>query len=67
MSNKTAMSWGEAITAMENGKIVRNEYFTREEWFEMRNGRLFAEDGCPMDGWYIGEDWQKTGWSVVGQ
>lgn len=66
MSREKVMSWSEAIDAMEIGKTVRNEYFTREEWFEMRNGRLFAEDGCPMDGWYRNEDWQKTGWSIVG-
>lgn len=66
MSKEKTMSWAEAIEAMERGKTVRNEYFTREEWFEMRNGRLFAEDGCPMDGWFRGEDWQRVGWSVVG-
>lgn len=66
MSKETVMSWSDAIEAMENGKTVRNEYFSREEWFEMRNGRIFAEDGCPMDGWYRNEDWQKTGWSIVG-
>lgn len=59
------MNWSEAIEAMEKGKLVRNQHFTSEEWFEMRNGRLFAEDGCPMDGWYINEEWQKTGWSVI--
>ena len=56
MRKETVMSWSDAIEAMENGKTVRHEYFTREEWFEMRNGRLFAEDGCPMDGWYRNED-----------
>lgn len=66
MSEEKVMSWHEAIEAMESGKTVRNEHFTHEEWFEMRDGRLFAEDGCPMDGWYRNEGWQNTGWSVVG-
>lgn len=59
------MNWSQAIEAMEKGKIVRNEHFTNEEWFEMRNGRIFAEDGCPMDGWYCNENWQQSGWSVI--
>lgn len=66
MSKKTRdMSWEEAIDAMEKGLLVRNEYFTSKEFFEMRNGRIFAEDGCPMAGWYQGEAWQNKGWSVV--
>lgn len=63
MSN--SLNWQEALREMEKGKKVRNEYFTSDEWFEMRNDRIFAEDGCPMCGWYTGEGWQKTGWSVV--
>lgn len=59
------MSWKEALEAMEKGKRVRNKYFTSEEWFEMRSGRLYAEDGCSMTGWYRGEEWQNEGWSVL--
>lgn len=65
MMSTVKLSWPEALEAMEKGKAVRNEYFTSEEFFEMRNGRIFAEDGCSMHDWYRGEDWQKTGWSVV--
>lgn len=59
------LSWDEALRALEKGLIVRNRNFTSEEFFEMRNGRLFAEDGCSMAGWYLGLDWQKEGWSVI--
>lgn len=59
------MTWEEAKQAMKEGKRVRQKYFCSEEFFEMRNGRIFAEDGCPMDNWYIGEDWQKEGFSIV--
>lgn len=66
MSKETGgMSWPEAIDAMEKGLMVRHMYFTSEEHFEIRNGRIFAEDRCPMDGWYLGEEWQKSGWSIV--
>lgn len=59
------LNWEQAIKAMEKGKRVRNQHFTSEEWFEMRDGRIYAEDGCPMTGWYRGDDWQKEGWSIL--
>lgn len=59
------MSWEEALEAMEKGLLVRNQHFTSQEFFEMRNGRIFAEDGCSMAGWFRGEGWQKEGWSVI--
>lgn len=65
MSKGEVLSWEQAIQAMEEGKRLRNEYFTSDEWFEFRNGRLFAEDGCPMCGWFTGEDWQLTGWTII--
>lgn len=58
------MTFDEAIEVMKTGKRVKHEYFTSEEFFEMNNGMIFAEDGCPMTGWYTGEEWQKTGWSL---
>lgn len=63
--SKGLISWNDALEAMQSGKIVRNDFFTREEFFEMRDGRIYAEDGCSMHGWYRGEDWQKTGWSII--
>ncbi len=65
MTEQRSMSWIEAMQVMEAGHQVRNEYFTPEEYFEMRDGRIYGEDGCSMHDWYRGEDWQKTGWSVV--
>lgn len=59
------LTWKEAQQAMREGKRVRNQYFTSDEWFEMVGGRIYAEDGCPMAGWYRGEAWQDEGWSVI--
>lgn len=59
------LNWKEAQQAMREGKRVRNQYFTSDEWFEMVDGRIYAEDGCSMAGWYRGESWQDEGWSVV--
>lgn len=59
------MTWEEAIQAMLDGHRVRHINFTREEFFEMHQGTIYAEDGCSMRGWYRGEDWQKQGFSIV--
>lgn len=56
------MNWKEAKQAMREGKRVRNEYFTSDEWFEMVGGHIYAEDGCPMAGC---EAWQDEGWSTL--
>ncbi|MEB6533243.1 hypothetical protein MXM51_01590 [Pantoea stewartii] len=61
----SGMSWSEAQQAMQEGKRVRHEYFTQEEFFEIKGIDIIAEDGCNMELWYIGEDWQKKGWSIV--
>lgn len=58
------MSWDEAKAAMQEGKKVRNRYFTNEEFFTIKNGNIVCEMGYPMAGWLRGEDWQKTGWSI---
>jgi len=59
------MSWDEAKAAMRAGNKVRNRHFTDEEFFKMEDGKIFCEMGYRMDGWYRGEDWQKTGWSII--
>lgn len=59
------MTYEEAIEAMKNGHRVRNENFTSDEFFEMKDGKIVCEMGYPMDTWYRGYDWQKTGWSIL--
>lgn len=59
------MTYEEAVEAMKQGKKVRNENFTSDEFFEMKDGKIVCEMGYPMAKWYRGLDWQKTGWSVV--
>lgn len=39
------LNWKEAQQAMREGKRVRNQYFTSDEWFEMVDGCIYAEDG----------------------
>ncbi|AEJ81391.1 gp15 [Erwinia phage vB_EamM-Y2] len=59
------MSWEEALKALREGKRVSHEYFTPDEWFEMKDGRIYCEGGYPMDRWFTGDDWQLTGWSII--
>ena len=59
------MSWEEAQAAMREGKKVRNFYFSSCEFFRMDNGSIVCENGYSMSGWYRGEEWQKTGWSII--
>jgi len=59
------MSWAEAISAMREGKNVRNCYFSSDEFFTMDNGSIVCENGYSMAGWYRDEEWQKTGWSII--
>ncbi|ADP02622.1 hypothetical protein GECvBMG_gp263 [Salmonella phage GEC_vB_MG] len=61
----TKLNWKEAQQAMREGKKVRNQYFTPEEFFEMKNGQIVCEMGYNMAGWYLGEAWQDEGWSVI--
>lgn len=59
------MNYEEAVEAMKQGKKVRNENFTSDEFFEMKDGKIVCEMGYPMATWYRGLDWQKSGWSIV--
>ena len=61
------MTYEEALEAMKQGKKVRNENFTSDEFFEMKDGKVVCEMGYPMAAWYKGEPWQKTGWSVFNE
>lgn len=62
---KGNMSWDEAKAAMEEGKKVRNCYFSSDEFFRMDNGSIVCENGYSMAGWYRGEEWQTMGWSIL--
>lgn len=60
----------EAIKAMLEGKTVRHEYFTDNEWMKMNGHYEFEfEDGnkCSCDEFWIGRTGQRwfTGWSIV--
>lgn len=58
------MTWLEAKEAMRAGKRVTHKYFTSNEHFEMLGRTVVCEDGCCMSGWFTGEQWQLTGWSI---
>lgn len=63
------MTYQEAVEAMTDGKRVKHEAFTAEEFFEMQHGVIIDEFGYNMTDWYRGwrdsHEWQNTGWSVI--
>lgn len=59
------LSYDQAVEMMQQGKRVKHQYFTGDEWFEMKGNRVIDEEGYPMAGWYRGETWQNTGWMVL--
>lgn len=59
------MTWNEAINQMKLGKKIRHEYFSSEEFFEMKNNKIVCEQGCDMTNWYRDEEWQKDGFYVI--
>lgn len=61
------MTYEQALQMMRDGFQLTHECFTPEEFFEMINGRLVDEQGYSMASWYQGEEWQNTGWEVVGK
>lgn len=60
-----SLTYTQAVAMMEQGCKVKNEYFTGEEFFYMKNDRVVDEAGYPMDDWFRGEPWQENGWMVV--
>lgn len=59
------LTWEQAVGAMIEGHKVRNENFTSDEFFEMKDGKIVCELGYNMAKWYRGEAWQDEGWSVI--
>ena len=59
------LNWTQAQEAMREGKRVKNQYFTGDEFFYMANGQMLDEEGYPMAGWYRGYDWQDEGWMIL--
>lgn len=59
------LNWTQAQEAMREGKRVKNCHFTDEEFFYMKDGKIFDEHGYPMAGWDKGYDWQHDGWMII--
>lgn len=52
--------------ARAEGVKIRHAYFTPEEYFEWKDGKLRCELGYDMSKWFKNEKWQLDGpWYVV--
>ena len=63
------MNKKEAFQAMREGKKVRHNYFSEDEWMTIENSKIVFEDGvkCTQKDFFLdrsGPDW-KDGYSIV--
>lgn len=62
------MTRQEAYNAMKNGEKITHHYFSKDEYYEMKNGNgIFAEDGVNHTAvFWSGDnnDWRADGWEI---
>lgn len=58
------MTFEEAKEQMRAGVKMTHEYFTSDEFFEIKQGVMVCEGGYDMTRWNRGEEWQQTGWRI---
>lgn len=62
------MTKEEAIVAMEAGHKVTHQYFTKDEFIRMKNGKLITEEGYEFEPWkfwmYRNYKVWETDWSI---
>lgn len=64
-TNMAGMTRSQAIDALNEGKLVKHEYFTDGEYLEVVNGIIVTEDGYAFGKRLYEEDFFKDGWSIV--
>lgn len=61
------MTREEAYQAMQHGEKITHQYFSSNEYYEIKNGRIVAEDGVKHTTIFWSEDqndWRKDGWEI---
>lgn len=61
------MTREEAYKAMQEGKKITHNYFSGDEFYELKNGKIMAEDNVNHTStfWDEGQNnWRKDGWSI---
>jgi hypothetical protein len=61
------MTREEAYKAMRNGEKVSHQYFSSNEFYELKNTSIIAEDGVNHTRVFWSEDqnnWRNDGWEI---
>lgn len=61
------MTREEAFKAMQEGKCISHRYFTHDEYYEMKNNKIIAEDNVNHTNTFwstVDNDWRKDGWYI---
>lgn len=58
------MSRQEAFNAMKSGKKITHQYFSKDEFYEIKDGAIIAEDGVNHTSvfWSLEQEWRSHGW-----
>jgi len=61
------MTRQQAFDAMKGGKKITHHYFASNEFYEMKNGKIIAEDGVNHTYTFWENDflgWREDGWII---
>lgn len=61
------MTREEAFQEMMSGKKISHQYFGSNEYYEMKNGKIIAEDGVNHTQVFRsteGNNWRADGWFI---
>jgi hypothetical protein len=61
------MTRPEAYQAMKNGERITHQYFAKDEFYELKNGKIIAEDGVNHTSVFNSTDqnnWRADGWEL---
>lgn len=63
------MTREEAYKAMKNGEKITHQYFSSNEYYEMKGSQILAEDGVNHTTIFWSQEqnnWRNDGWSKYG-
>ena len=61
------MTRQEAYEVMKNGEKITHQYFSSNEFYEMKGSQIIAEDGVKHTSIFWSEaqnNWRKDGWRI---
>lgn len=62
-----SLSRQEAYEALKQGHKITHNHFSPDEWYEMKDGKIIAEDGVNHTRVFWSEEhnnWRRNGWWI---